>query len=364
MNIIADENMPGVEDLFGAYGDIKRIAGRTMSAIDVAGADLLLVRSVTSVNGELLDNTAVQFVGSATIGTDHVDTDYLSKRGIGFAHAPGCNADAVVQYDLSVFCRLMPNWRELRVGIVGCGNVGGRLYNMLRGLGVECQIYDPFLTAYKNLDMVDFGEVLKANIVCLHTPLTRSGSHPTEHLFGRAQLDQLAPGTLLLNAGRGAVIDNQALDARLSESGDLKVALDVWETEPRVDKSLLQRVDIATPHIAGHSVEGKLRGTQMIFDQFLAWSGALPHRQKAPVGKAAELALKVTNNPLNSAILACYDVAVDDLNFRHAINKSNDTAYVFDQFRKNYPFRHEFSYYRCPDVGCAADCLGILGFAV
>jgi erythronate-4-phosphate dehydrogenase len=362
MNIVADDNMPGVEELFGVYGDIKRINGRQMCRADVASANLLLVRSVTKVNRELLDTSAVQFVASATIGTDHVDLDYLQERGIGFAHAPGCNADAVVQYDLSVFCRLMPDWRELSVGIVGCGNVGGRLYRILKALGVACQVYDPFLHADSNPDLVEYGDVLKANILCFHTPLTRHGPHPTEHLMGRQQLAELAPGTLLLNAGRGAVIDNRALVESLALRGDLLVALDVWETEPTIDRALLELVAIATPHIAGHSVEGKMRGTEMIFERFLAWRGELDKPHKVIFEQTEELAIEAVANPINAAILASYDVSEDDQRFRESMHRSANTAHNFDRLRREYPVRHQFSHFLCPD---ARDCqrdLKSLGF--
>ena len=234
---------------------------------------MLLVRSVTRVDRTLLEGSAVAFVGSATIGTDHVDQAYLAEQGIRFAHAPGCNANAVVQYDLSVLSNLQPDWQSCTVGIVGCGNVGGRVYRTLKSLGVNCRVYDPFLSAEQIPDLVDFQSVLAADIICVHTPLTTEGPFPTEHLFNAEVLAGLGENTLLINAGRGAVIDNGALLEHLKSGSKLRVALDVWEPEPNINPGLLEQVLLATPHIAGYSREGKIRGTEMLAEDYYQWSG-------------------------------------------------------------------------------------------
>ena len=338
--------MPMVDHFFAELGTITYLPGRTITAADVADADLLLVRSITEVNQSLLDGSSVAFVGSATIGTDHVDQAYLKAQGIGFAHAPGCNADAVVQYDLSVLSRLQPNWLQSTVAIVGCGNVGSRLYRSLTNLGVHCRVYDPFLGADSSVNRVDFKAVLDAQVICLHTPLTQSGSHPTEHLFNADVLSQLDESTLLINAGRGAVIDNLALLARLQSGSALRVALDVWEHEPRINLKLLDRVALATPHIAGHSLEGKLRGTQMLATAYQAWAN---HEQ---ISEIQEPAITVDSpsktlvaETLSELILASYDVSQDDARFRAALQSSAATGETFDLLRKQYPERHEFGYY-------------------
>ena len=164
--------------MFAAYGELHLLVGRDISAADVKDADILLVRSVTSVGRDLLAGSSVKFVGSATIGTDHIDLNYLDAAGIGFSHAPGCNADAVVQYDLSVMCRLMPDWQSKKVGILGCGNVGGQLYKRLQALTVSCAVYDPFLSQQQIPDLGALDNVLKCDVICVHTPITTDGRSP------------------------------------------------------------------------------------------------------------------------------------------------------------------------------------------
>lgn len=345
MKIVADQNMPLVQELFTQYGQVHLLPGREISAADVADADVLLVRSVTEVNRQILENSKVKFVGSATIGTDHIDTDYLQSADITFAHAPGCNAEAVVQYDLSVMCRLEPDWQSKILGIVGCGNVGGRLYKKLRDLGVSCRVYDPFLTTDSNVDLVSFEELISSSdIICVHTPITTAGSFPTHHMFDSGVLSKIKPGALLLNAGRGAVIDNRALLAHLQTGAPLQVALDVWEPEPQLDLNLMALVELATPHIAGYSLEGKTNGTQMVFDAFLRFLG----KRSQPCEPMAEFEVLGNLDTVGEAILASYDVAEDDQRMRETMaNLSGPEAVgrAFDQLRKTYPVRREFSYY-------------------
>ena len=341
MKIVADQNMLMVDQFFGEFGTISYVAGRTICAADIADADILLVRSVTQVNQALLEGSSVSFVGSATIGTDHIDQDYLAQQGIAFAYAPGCNADAVVQYDLSVLSRLQPNWQQSTVGIVGCGNVGGRLYKALTNLGVSCRVYDPFLSPDSGFNLVGFDTVLDSDIICVHTPLTISGPHPTRHLFNAEVLARINPGSLLINAGRGAVINNAALLQLLESGSPLRVALDVWEGEPTVSLALMKKVSLATPHIAGYSVEGKARGTEMLAEAFNRLTDADADR----LAEQPQTVAKLAAGTLSELILASYDVAEDDIRMREALNASSDTALTFDLLRKQYPERHEFSCY-------------------
>ena len=351
MKIVADQNMPLVEELFGRFGKAELLPGRDISAADLADADVLLVRSVTQVNEHLLAGSTVKFVGSATIGTDHIDCDYLSEKAISFAHAPGCNARAVVQYDLSVFCRLQPDWRTKEIGIIGCGNVGGRLYLTLKALGVSCRVYDPFLTQEKVADLVDFADVLETEIICLHTPYTTDGPYPTHHLFDRQALEKLKPGTLLLNAGRGAVIDNAALLDLLEKGADISVALDVWEGEPDLNLQLMNKVNLATPHIAGYSREGKEGGTRMVFEAFCRWRNAPGF---APLQFPFEQKELLRADTVNQAIIESYDVSRDDQCMREAmeslkrqgIESAQTVAQVFDRLRRDYPQRREFSHFK------------------
>lgn len=364
MKIVADENITLVESLFSSYGELVTLPGRDMTADQVRDADILLVRSVTAVNESLLSGSRVKFVGTATIGTDHLDQQYLRKSGITFASAPGCNADGVVQYVLSALCSLLPDWRLKTVSIVGCGNVGGRLNRKLTKLGVSCRGYDPFLSRKQVHNLVDFETVLHSDVICLHTPLTNSGPYPTHHMFNRAVLSRLKPGTLLLNAGRGAVIDNAAL-LELIEPLSLRVVLDVWEHEPAIDTALLSKVALATPHIAGYSYEGKLRGSLMIRDALADWLGC-----DATIPSPPSSVISLPAGSLEEAIVGSYDVRADDIRMRQALASPGvDIAVAFDALRKNYPKRYEFSHFSVQPEGDSSlstrlrSELELLGFA-
>ena len=371
MKIVADENMPLVSEMFSAYGEVGTFPGRELGPEQVKDADVLLVRSVTQVNADLLAGSPVRFVGSATIGTDHVDQNYLKQNDIQFANAPGCNANAVVQYVLSVLCRLRPGWQEQTVGIVGCGNVGGWLYQTLQKLGVDCRCYDPFLLETENIDLVSFEEVIQSDILCLHTPLTTDGPYPTFHLFNEAVLSQLAPNALLINAGRGAVVDNRALLDMLPQKS-WQVALDVWEGEPDISLPLLELVDIGTPHIAGYSYDGKVNGTTMVRDAFCAWLGkTVPDLNFDPehlIGekiKGQEQLIGLDSSTLSDAVLATFDVAQEDQRMRDALlaldlssglASAASVSKEFDRLRKTCPKRLEFQHYLVK--GCVKGCAG------
>ncbi|MCL6415777.1 4-phosphoerythronate dehydrogenase PdxB [Aestuariirhabdus sp. Z084] len=353
MKIVADENMPLVEEFFSGWGAIERVSGRAIGPEHVRDADLLLVRSVTPVNSALLEGSNVRFVGTATIGTDHIDLDYLQQRNIGFSAAPGCNAQAVVQYVFSVLA-LACDWRQCRlkdleVGIVGAGNVGGLLYRQLTALGVKCLISDPFLDD-PSLPLCSLTEVLQSSdVVSLHTPLTKTGKYPTKHLVNRNNLPVLKRGALLINSGRGPVIDEQALLEFLLQRGDLRVALDVWETEPGINRRVLQQVDIATPHIAGYSLEGRLRGTEMIYQaacEYFEKPEQYSLAQLMPSPSLEGVRVQAQEDAQSMAFRLArllYDVRDDDLRMRRQLAASNDVALLFDRLRKEYPLRRENS---------------------
>jgi erythronate-4-phosphate dehydrogenase len=353
MNIVADENIPCVAEAFASLGEVTLCPGRGMQAADVRDADILLVRSVTRVGPELLEGSRVRFVGSATIGFDHVDRDYLQARGIGFATAPGSNATSAAEYVVSALLVLAERKGfELagrRVGIVGCGNVGSRVRERLMALGMQCMVNDPPLKAQGGHDdYVELDDILDADVITFHVPFTREGDWPTWHLAGRAFLERLKPGAVLVNTARGAVVDNAALDALLSARDDLTAVLDVWEGEPAISEALLQKVDIGTPHIAGYSLDGKLRGTEMIYRaacEHVAGSAdwrpvnALPARQVLALEDTQD-----TGAALRRAVCFAYDVREDDARLRNMLSLPVDERpQYFDRLRKEYPVRREFS---------------------
>ena len=324
IHIVADENIAWAEACFAPLGRLQRMAGRAITPADVRDADVLLVRSVTPVNAALLEGSAVRFVGSCTIGTDHVDTAWLAQQGIRFAYAPGCNARAVVEYVFSALDALSVDIRDGRqIGVVGCGNVGGQLLRCLRQAGANAVGCDPFLEAV-DFPLVSLGEALESEVVCLHTPLTHDGPHPTFHLLDAERLSRLKSGAVLLNAGRGAVIDNAALWQCLQQRHDLRVVLDVWENEPAIHAGLLGQVALGTPHIAGYSAEGKWRGTAMVYEALCAFLG-IPC-------KPVTVQLPGQPEP--------YDIRVDDAALRAGFPAGGAAA--FDRLRKEYRPRREF----------------------
>jgi len=347
LRIVADENIPGLENWFGDLGEITRLPGRTMTRAQLAAADVLLVRSVTRVDAVLLQDTPVRFVGSCTIGTDHLDIPWLEGQGIHWSAAPGCNANSVVEYVFCALAALSEDWRGRRFGIVGCGNVGGLLHQRLRQLGIACQVYDPWLP--DNPDAATLETVLQQDIICLHAPLVKDGPHPSLHMLDAQALGQIRPDAVLISAGRGAVIDNAALLRLLEDQRPFTAVLDVWENEPDINLQLLDRVDLGSPHIAGYSHDGKLAGTRMIRE---ALNAALQLNVPAAAGSADTSEQPKTISTTESGfaavrdlLLQMYDPRADDRRLRAAATDSAPMAQSFDLLRKQYPKRLEFSHF-------------------
>jgi erythronate-4-phosphate dehydrogenase len=357
MLIAADENIPLLDSFFGDFGEVRRVSGRSMTAGDVRDADILLVRSVTRVNRELLEGSRVRFVGTTTIGTDHVDLDWLEQQGIRFSAAPGCNANSVAEYVLSVLSlyaekRGLTDWSQLSVGIVGVGNVGGELARKLERLGFDVRLCDPPRADLERSgpEFVSLGEAMTCDVVSLHTPLTREGDYPTFHMIGEQELDSLGANQLLINSGRGEVIDSAALQARLGRGDAPVVALDVWEQEPAIHPGLVEQVWLATPHIAGYSLEGKVQGTEIIYQALSQFLG-LPVRKKAgqflpepALSKLSFTSSAEEEDAIRIALRACYDPRRDDIRLRNAMaGSAQERSAAFDRLRRDYPVRRECS---------------------
>lgn len=357
LKIVADENIPALERYFSSFADLETCSGRTISPELVADAEVLLVRSVTKVDRALLEGSAVKFVGSATIGVDHIDTAYLAQENIQFAHAPGSNAQSVVEYVCSAICALREKLGGVfnkQVAIIGCGNVGSRLALLLKGLGCEVLAHDPFIEGLEGLALVSLEEALAADIISLHTPLTISGPYPSYHLLDEERLSLLKPGALLINTGRGAVIDNAALLAQLQAGSDLSLVLDVWEHEPRISLELMRRVDIATPHIAGYSLDGKLAGTEMLYKALCRCFQLECTVSAEPIDVQNTLSVDIPASVdpgelFSRMIHQVYDVRFDDQRMRKNLMVENvddqTLAQQFDLLRKNYPVRREWANY-------------------
>lgn len=354
MHIVADENIPYVREAFSALGEVHTVAGRQLQPTHLKNADILLVRSVTRVNEPLLANSPVCFVGTATIGCDHVDLAYLKRCSIAFASAPGSNATSTAEYVISslliVAERLGFKVADKKIGIIGCGNVGRRVLDKLQALNVTCRVYDPPLqeTAPNAVPFSPLPEIFDSDVITLHVPLTRGGNYPTERMVNTAFLAQLKPEVILINTSRGNVVDDSALHAKLASCPKMTLVLDVWNDEPAIDLTLLSQVALGTPHIAGYSLDGKVRGTQMLYTAVCTHFGHTPtwvaHHclPPPPLSRLAFTSTVEDEMAVKTAVLACYDVRSDDARLRLVTSAEHSNAY-FDQLRKQYPLRREFS---------------------
>lgn len=372
MKILVDENMPYVESLFGDLGEIISVNGRTLSAEQVRDADVLLVRSITKVNAKLLSSChQLKFVGSATIGTDHVDLSYLAERNIPFSNAPGCNAIAVGEFAFIAMLELAQRFdsplKGKVVGIVGAGNTGSATAKCLQAYGIKVLLNDPIKAVdgdprcFVSLETI----MAQADIISLHVPITLTGEHKTKHLFDEVRLRELKPNTWLINCCRGDVIDNQALIKVKQERDDLKLVLDVWEGEPTPMPELVALTEFATPHIAGYSLEGKARGTFMLYQKLCQLLNITVDKSLFDLLprfniKTVELATDPNEKALLQLARFVYDLRDDDRMFRNTFLNENG----FDTMRKNHRHRREFSALALAyDSPFEVDWLSSLGFS-
>jgi erythronate-4-phosphate dehydrogenase len=356
VKIVADENIPFVEEGFGRLGEVRVLAGRGISREALSGVEMLIVRSVTKVNAKLLDGTPVRFVGTCTIGTDHLDTDYLASRGIAFAYAPGSNATSVAEYIVAVMLRLGgrlgTRLAGKSVGIIGVGNVGTRVERRCRALGMKVLLNDPPLARrthdrqYRALDDVLAG----ADIVTLHVPLTGEGPDATRHMVNEEFLAKMKPEAWLLNSSRGAVHDTPALLAA-KRSGRLgALYLDVWENEPEIDVELLGAADIASPHVAGYSADGKAAGVVDVHRAACGFVGREEDwdpRMRLPPPPNPDVRLSEcggdSEDALRGLVSGTYDFAADDARMREMLDlPPAERPKRFDALRRDYPCRREF----------------------
>lgn len=385
MKIVADRNMPYAAEAFETLGETVIRDGRALTAADVRDADILAIRSTTQVNAALLDGSRVRFVGTATIGTDHMDIPYLESRGIGWCFSPGCNANSVSEYFTAALLHLAVvngfSMAGRTVGVIGVGNVGSRVVQKARALGMKVLMNDPprqrqARAAGRDAEAAEFVDLqtllAAADIVTVHVPMEKGGSDPTFHLADAAFFGHMRPGSIFINAARGAVADSLALLAAIDSGRLAHVVLDTWEGEPGAYRDeLLERVDIATPHIAGHSFEGKVGGTEMVYRAVCEYIGQPPvwtaegNLPPPPVPyirvDARGLATEVV---LEGIVRQVYDIMGDDARMRQRAPDIGKAAH-FDHLRKNYPMRREF---RFTEVTCEhadpvlRDAIGALGF--
>jgi len=355
MKIVADANIPFVEKCLSSVGDVVTMSGRDMTPKAVADADALLVRSITPVNEQLLASSSVRFVGTATIGFDHVDLDYLHRSGIGFASGPGSNANSAAEYVIAALLdvgqRHGIRLEGKSIGVIGVGNVGGRVAKKCETLGMRVLRNDPPLQRKTGGPMyVPLRALYDCDFITLHTPLTREGVDKTYHLANEAFFSALKRGGVFINASRGAVVDSEALKAAIAKGRLGPVVLDVWENEPDIDTELLEMVDLGSPHIAGYSLDGKIGGMIMIYESLCEYFGLdakydvgdfLP----APAVPKVELATGDESDEaaLAKAVASIYSIQDDDGRLRPIAKEPPEKrGAFFDALRKNYPVRREF----------------------
>ncbi|CAM2797298.1 4-phosphoerythronate dehydrogenase [Vibrio rarus] len=373
MKIVIDENMPYAKALFSQLGEVVALSGRTITADDLVDVDALMIRSVTKVNEQLLAKAnKLRFVGTATAGYDHLDQQALQQKGVAYTHAPGCNKVGVAEYVISSLMVLAQQQGfsifDKTVGIVGAGQVGSYLAHCLQAIGIKVLLNDPFKEAegdsrqFTPLDTL----LAQSDVISLHTPITRQGEHPTHHLIDEGRLQQMTSQQILINAARGPVVDNEALKLRLQQGDGFTAVLDVFEFEPQVDLELLPLLAFATPHVAGYGLEGKARGTTMIFNSFCQHINSDLSANAAdllPVAPVPQMHLSTEwdEATLHNLTQLIYDVRKDDALFRRKIGQAGS----FDKMRKEYWDRRE---YGAVTLTGAASCnlqpLQELGFKV
>lgn len=347
MKLLADENMPYVEALFGDWAEVTTCAGRNMTPEQLKDIDVLLVRSITTVNEALLAQAAhLRFVGTATIGCDHIDTDLLARRNIAFASAPGCNKVAVGDYVLAALLTVAEhkNWqlKDKTLAVIGVGNTGSQVVQRARALGMTVLLCDPLKARQNPSEFVELAQALTADIISFHVPITHEGPYPTWHLLDETIINGLHGEQVLINACRGDVWDNKALLQRQQGVSPLTLVMDVWEHEPEVLVPLVAHTLLATPHIAGYSLEGKARGTFALYcalKEHLGQDNVLTPEQLLPLPAITGLEL---HNDCDQALLTrlvrlVYDIKADDNAFRFALGQPG----FFDILRKQYPQRRE-----------------------
>lgn len=354
MNLIVDENILYAEEAFSSFGNLKLVNGRTLTNTDVKNADVLIVRSVTNIDKNLLKNSNVKFIGTATIGTDHIDLNYLKENNISFVDARGSNADSVAEYVFTALLKVASEKRislkEWTIGVIGVGNIGGRVVRLAQAIGMNVIKNDPPLERKgTGSNYVSLDEILKSDIITLHVPLTLEGTDKTFHLLNKQNLKKIKKECIIINTSRGAVTDNSALLEETNKK-NFNLILDVWENEPAINTELLKKTQIGTPHIAGYSLEGKVNGTKMIYDALCRFAKTEPlWKPSLPVTGTTNLFLPEGNSDeekLYKLLSGIYNIEKDDSELRRILQmNTREQADYFDKLRREYPVRREFSNY-------------------
>ncbi len=356
IKIVADDKIPFLNGALEPFAEVLYYPGKEISNEILRNADALITRTRTLCNKELLDGTKVKFIATATIGFDHIDTQYCKSKNIQWTNAPGCNSASVMQYIASALVRLSIkygfNFSEKTIGIIGHGNVGSKVSKLASALGFRVLVNDPPLQRAGLLEKhVSLDEIKeKADIITFHVPLNKQGIDKTLHLVDQNFLNTLKPSTILINSSRGNIVDNNALKEALKNRRIKGAILDVWENEPNIDIELLDLVDYATPHIAGYSADGKANGTAMSVQAISDFFGFglknwFPANIPAPSNPflVIDYHEKTEMEIYSEAILATYNIKADDERLKKSVG-------TFEKQRGDYPLRREFENYLIKSV--------------
>lgn len=336
IKLVIDDACYAYKEMFGHLGNITAIAGRDINTNSIKDADILIVRSRTKVNQALLEKSQIKFVGSSVAGLDHVDQDYLKAKGIKFFSAQGCNSMAVAEFVISALVNLADelnfDHQKKTLGIIGVGNVGSRLAEKAKLMGIKTLLNDPPRQMRENLpDFVDLNTALSADIVTFHTPLTLDGKHPSYQLLNENNFHHITDKTILFNAARGGVIK----EAIWQKHKTLANIIDCWEDEPNINPNLQNTAYLATPHIAGHSVDAKFMGSFMVYKALCAFLGEKQDKHIKNLINTGGLSIDKDN--LKDTLNEIYDFQQD----ANAIQDINN----FEDHRRNYPTRYEWHHF-------------------
>ena len=333
VKIVIDDKIPYIRDVISQItSDAIYLPGSSITASDVRDADALIVRTRTRCDEQLLGGSRVKFVATATIGFDHLDTEFLNRAGISWMNCPGCNSGSVAQYVRSVLILLQRDKgiepQKTTLGIVGCGHVGSKVRAIAQEMGFRVVVSDPPLGMHCDLHECD--------IITYHVPLTRTGQWPTWHLADESFLRSLSRVPIIINTSRGEVVDNRALIDALDCGKVSEAVIDTWENEPRISLDLLRRVYIGTPHIAGYSADGKVNANRMVIDGLCRHFGLPNNFKLSPPAMNRKI---VFGNNQNENFLQIYNPLYDSEKLKNAPEK-------FEELRGNYPIRREI----IPDI--------------
>ena len=379
MRILIDKNIPLAASACKHLGNVVLMETTEFSAAKVRDADIIVIRSETTVDRGLLEGSSVKFVGTATIGTDHIDVAYLESRGIAFASAPGSNSNSVKEYVLSAIL-MLSTWggfhlKDMTIGVVGVGNIGTKVAELCGALGMNVLLNDPPLARQTpQSKFLPLDALMDADIVTLHVPLTMSGVDATVSLFDGRRIDSMKKGSILINTARGRVVKSQAFKYAIRTHRLSATVVDVWEGEPAIDVDLLRLVTLGTAHIAGYSLDGKVKAMSIIRSAMCQYlkisSGWNPDTEMPPPSiPIIDIDKDLTDEEiLRVAVHSCYSIGEDDRHLRVVLSKpEEERAGYFRRLRTGYRIRREFaaSVVRIPPARVsAARLLSAAGFRV